>query len=92
MAISKVVYGQNVLIDLTADTVTSGTMVTGTTAHAADGTALVGGLKRAYMFTQTDGDNAVFVLPISGGSVTGGAWSAVGVGASVSGTQMIITG
>ena len=92
MAYNKIVYGANVLIDLTADTVTVGTMITGTTAHAADGVGITGTLKRAYAFTQTNGDYAVFCLPISGGSVTSGAWSAVGVGASVSGQQMIIAG
>ena len=92
MAISKVVYGANTLIDLTADTVASGTMVTGTIAHGADGSAITGTLKRAYVFSQTNSDYSVFCLPVSGGSVTDGAWSAVGIGAAVSGQQMIISG
>ena len=42
MAISKVIYGGNVLIDLTADTVTADKMLTGTTAHKADGSSITG--------------------------------------------------
>lgn len=42
MAISKVVYGGNTLIDLTADTVTKDKILTGYTAHGADGEAITG--------------------------------------------------
>ena len=40
--ISKVIYGGNVLIDLTADTVTPEKLLTGYTAHAADGAQISG--------------------------------------------------
>ena len=92
MAISKVVYGANTLIDLTADTVTAGTLAKGTTAHLANGNGVTGTLKRAYAFVQTSGDYSVFCLPISGGSVTSEVWSTGGIGASVSGKAMTIGG
>ena len=42
LAINKVVYGSNVLIDLTADTVTKDKVLTGFTAHGADGEPITG--------------------------------------------------
>ena len=42
MAISKVVYGGNTLIDLTADTVKEDKILKGYTAHGADGEPIVG--------------------------------------------------
>jgi hypothetical protein len=42
MAISKVVYGGETLIDLTADTVTKDKILKGYTAHGADGEAITG--------------------------------------------------
>lgn len=42
MAISKVVYGGNTLIDLTADTVTKDKMLKGYTAHGANGESITG--------------------------------------------------
>lgn len=42
MAISKVVYGGDVLIDLTADTVTKDKLLSGITAHGADGEPITG--------------------------------------------------
>lgn len=42
MAISKVVYGGDVLMDLTADTVTKEKVLKGYTAHGADGEPIVG--------------------------------------------------
>lgn len=40
MAINKVVYGRNVLIDLTADTVTADKLAQGITAHDKSGAAI----------------------------------------------------
>lgn len=51
MAISKVVYGGNTLIDLTADTVAAGSLVSGTTAHKADGTQVTGTLVIQHYYT-----------------------------------------
>ncbi len=42
MAISKVVYGGETLLDLTADTVTADKLLSGTKAHGADGEPVVG--------------------------------------------------
>lgn len=42
MAISKVVYGGNTLIDLTADTISADVLKKGFTAHGADGEAITG--------------------------------------------------
>lgn len=42
MAISKVVYGGNTLIDLTADTIKKDKILKGYTAHGADGEPIVG--------------------------------------------------
>lgn len=42
MPVSKIVYNQNTLIDLTSDTVSVETLKTGYTAHRADGTLITG--------------------------------------------------
>lgn len=42
MAISKVIYGGNTLIDLTADTITEEKLLKGYTAHGADGEKIDG--------------------------------------------------
>ena len=44
MAINKVIYGTDTLIDLTSDTVTAADVVYGKTAHGADGNPIVGEL------------------------------------------------
>ena len=45
MAISKVVFGDETLIDLTADTVTADKLLEGATAHGSDGNPISGSLK-----------------------------------------------
>ncbi len=45
MAISKVIYDGNTLIDLTADTVEAGSLLAGVKAHGADGEPIVGTCK-----------------------------------------------
>lgn len=42
MAISKVIYGNNTLIDLTTDTVEASKLLSGYTAHGRDGAAITG--------------------------------------------------
>ena len=42
MGVSKVIYGGNTLIDLTADTVEASKLLSGFTAHGADGEAIEG--------------------------------------------------
>lgn len=55
MAINKVVYGQNTLIDLTSDTVSGGKMLSGTTAHDKSGSAIVGSIPSKSSQTYTPG-------------------------------------
>lgn len=43
--VSKVIYDNNVIVDLTEDTVTPNDLRTGITAHAADGTVITGNLQ-----------------------------------------------
>lgn len=52
MAVSKVVYGGNTLVDLTNDTVTADTLVVGRTAHGKSGEVLNG--TNPYEKTATD--------------------------------------
>ena len=42
MAVNKIIYGGNALIDLTGDTVTAGTLIKGVTAHDSSGNEIVG--------------------------------------------------
>ena len=44
MAYNKVVYGGNVLIDLTEDTVSADKLLSGYTAHGKDGNSIIGNL------------------------------------------------
>lgn len=57
MAISKVVYGGETLIDLTADTVTAEKILAGYTAHGKDGEAITGSC--AYDVNSNDATAAV---------------------------------
>ena len=45
MAVSKVIYGNKVLVDLTADSVSAEVLLEGATAHGADGEAITGTCK-----------------------------------------------
>lgn len=46
MAVSKVIYGGDTIVDLTADTVTAETLADGVTAHGANGESIVGTMRR----------------------------------------------
>lgn len=48
MAINQVVYSGKTLIDLTSDTVTPDSLLTGHTAHKSDGTIIVGTMFEGY--------------------------------------------
>lgn len=48
MAVNKVIYGNDILIDLTGDTVTESTLLFGYKAHRADGTVITGTLFKDY--------------------------------------------
>lgn len=53
MAISKVVFGDQTLIDLTSDTIESSKMITGRTAHNAAGESISGSLPWRLMVQNT---------------------------------------
>lgn len=48
MPVSKVVYGQQTLIDLTSDTVTPEALLKGYTAHSSDGSVVTGSMFENY--------------------------------------------
>ena len=56
MAVNKIIYADEALIDLTGDTVTEEVLMAGYTAHRSDGTQIVGtafeGLPDEYIFNQ----------------------------------------
>lgn len=58
MAISKVVYGTNTLIDLTSDTITSDKIVKNYTAHDASGESVTGTLNVITYYTGADDPNS----------------------------------
>lgn len=62
---NKVVYNGTTLIDLTEDTVTASTLMQGYTAHAADGSTIVG--------TVPDGDNLAYGGAYVGTAIVGSA-------------------
>lgn len=62
MAISKVIYGDTTLIDLTSDTVEADAMLSGVTAHGANGEQIYGTMSQVTPATETplmDGTAAV---------------------------------
>lgn len=58
MAVNQVIYGGETLIDLTGDTVTPETLISGTTAHDASGNQITGTLSPAegYRFVKVASD------------------------------------
>ena len=54
MAISKVVFGNTTLIDLTSDTITASDLAYGVTAHGADGSAITGSSTKDSDTTDAD--------------------------------------
>lgn len=53
MGVSKVVLGDETLIDLTSDSVSSENLLQGATAHGADGEEVIGGVVVTPMYTGT---------------------------------------
>ena len=78
MAVNKVVYGQNTLIDLTGDTVTPETLALGVTAHAADGSAIVGTM--SILNAYPVGSIYMSVANTDPGTLFGGTWTSFGAG------------
>lgn len=63
MAINKVIYGGNTLIDLTGDTITTSDLLYGVTAHDKSGASITGS---CTYDSDTSGDTAVVAEILSG--------------------------
>lgn len=63
MAINKVVYGTNTLVDLTSDTVTSARLLNGYTAHDKSGTSVTGSMTNqgTKSYTISDVDDVITI-------------------------------
>ncbi len=59
MAVNKVIYGGNALVDLTSDTVTANDLAEGITATGADGNKVVGVMTKGEIATNSEIDNAL---------------------------------
>ena len=59
MAVNKVVYGGNTLVDLTGDTVTANDLAEGITATGANGDKVVGAMTKGEIATNSEIDNAL---------------------------------
>lgn len=59
MAVNKVVYGGNTLVDLTGDTVTANDLAEGITATGANGDKVVGVMTKGEIATNSEIDNAL---------------------------------
>lgn len=59
MAISKINFGENTLIDLTKDTVTPDTLISGVTAHSSKGEIITGVAPFIVELSQSDYDELV---------------------------------
>lgn len=59
MAVNKVIYGGNTLVDLTSDTVTANDLAEGITATAADGKKVVGVMQKGEIASYDEIDNAL---------------------------------
>lgn len=59
MAVNKVIYGGNTLVDLTGDTVTAADLAEGITATGADGNPIVGLMQKGEIASYDEIDNAL---------------------------------
>lgn len=69
MAVNKVVYGGNTLIDLSSDTVTAEKLVAGATAHNAKGEKITG---TAGIAASDDGKGNVTIIMTGVGGISVG--------------------
>lgn len=65
MGVSKVIYGNSTLIDISGDTVTANSLLKNVTAHKADGTPITGNAG-AYV------DGTTLYIPGTQGTVVNG--------------------
>ena len=67
MGVSKVVYGNETLMDISGDSVTAATLLSGETAHGADGEAITGTAPKIVITadgaTPPSDTNALWVYP-----------------------------
>ena len=70
MAVSKVILGDETLVDLTSDTVSENTLLEGATAHAANGEQITGGVVVTPMYT---GTKSAIESAIASGEIPEGA-------------------
>lgn len=73
MAVNRVVYGSQTLIDLTGNTVTPETLLAGTRAHNRAGQEITGTASNAILTVDSDGNGrlrGVTMLMDSAGSTT----------------------
>lgn len=59
MAVNKVIYGGNTLVDLTGDTVTAADLADGVKATGADGNPIVGLMQKGEIASYDEIDNAL---------------------------------
>lgn len=72
MAINKVVYGNNTLIDLTNDTVTENNLLSGATAHGADGNPVNGAVITHNVIDNLTSTSTIDALSANQGKVLKG--------------------
>lgn len=89
MAINKVVYGGDTLVDLTSDTVTPDTLVVGNTAHGADGEEVAGANPYEKTATDTEVQTQADLIAQIGAALEGKGGS--GSGIVPTGTKQIKT-
>ena len=75
VAVNKVVFGENILIDLSGDDITAEKLLSGATAHAADGSPITGSLPftpsgntRWYSNSESNPENVTATTVTRGGA------------------------
>ena len=79
MAVSKVIYGETTLMDLTSDTVTASTLAEGITAHDATGASITGTfVDKDTTYTLSSSDYKVVLTGSDGSTTTSSSYDYVG--------------
>lgn len=73
MGVNKVKYGENVVLDISSDTVTADKLLQGYTAHDNTGTLITGTATQGGSVTQ-DQDGFIVLPPDGGGGSGGSSW------------------
>lgn len=81
MSVNKIIFGGSPLIDLTSDSVRPDTLLTGITAHAANGQLMVGTMSGvAVLDAYPVGSTYESILPTNPANYFGGVWASYGAG------------